>query len=154
VALAEVPFDTVVWTGVDYLRDENPDADQAALVRTVWELADTLFAEHGAAQQSWAATTDSDRLSAAFQELGRTGVAAREVFACCQNCGHAEILDGYRKDQLPRAYVFYHQQDADRGVAGEGLYLAYGARDNQESFVGEVVDALRRNGLEPQWNGS
>ncbi|GAA1785084.1 hypothetical protein GCM10009682_03920 [Luedemannella flava] len=116
--------------------------------------ADALFAEHLAEQAGWPAVTDSDRFTAAFAELGRSNVAAREAFSCCQNCGHAEILDGYPRDGLPRGYVFYHQQDAESAIAGQGLYLAYGAPDDPAAFMGEVVDVLRRHGLEPRWNGS
>lgn len=156
VALAREPFDTVVWIGVDYLTDgirsDGGDVDEAAIARTVWDATDSLFAEHVAAQSQWPATTDSDRLTAAFGELGRTGVAAREVFTCCQNCGHSEILDGYKEP--PRGYVFYHQQDAERGIAGQGVHLAYSPRDDDAAFAGEVVEALRRNGLQPRWDGS
>jgi hypothetical protein len=141
---------------VDYLTDgirsDGGHVDDAAIARTVWDATDSLFAEHVAAQSQWPAMTDSDRLTAAFGELGRTDVAAREVFTCCQNCGHSEILDGYKEP--PRGYMFYHQQDAERGIAGEGVYLAYSPRDDDAAFAGEVVEALRRNGLQPRWDGS
>lgn len=158
VALADDVFDAVVWAGVDYLTDEISDQggepDPATVSRTVWDLADSLFAEHLAAQANWPEHTDNDRLSAAFQELGRDDVAAREAFTCCQNCGHSEILDGYRHDQLPRGYVFYHQQDAERGVEGQGIYLADGAPGDKAAFAGEIVETLRRQGLQPKWDGS
>lgn len=158
VALAEEPFDAVVWIGVDYLTDaisaEGGEVDETVVVRTVWDLTDALFAEHVGAQAGWAEFTDSDRLSWAFNEMGRTNVAAREVFTCCQNCGHSEILDGYDRDEPPRGYVFYHQQDAERGTAGEGVHLAYGALGDTAAFAGEVVEALRLQGLQPRWDGS
>ncbi len=154
VALGIDTFDGIVWTGVDYLADETgSDVSDPEVIGRVWQITDEQFTEHLAAQTSWPAITDSDRLTGAFRDLDLAGIVAREVFTCCQNCGNAEIGDEFSRGQKPRGFVFYHEQDAERGVDGEGVYLAYNGFD-QAAIGAEVVAALRRRGLQPQWNGS
>ncbi len=151
VALGVDPFETVVERAVEFLEaDIEEDTD---VVQRVWRLTDELFAQHLAAQETWPAVTDSDRMTRAFRDLDLATIVAREVFTCCQNCGHAEIRDEYSPGQYPRGYVFYHEQDAHRGVAGEGIYLAFDG-DIQKTVGREVVAALKARGLRPQWNGS
>src|SRR5581483_9650147 len=145
VAYATKPFEAVVELGVEHA--EDPDA-----VEGVWDLTDRLFAEHLAAQRNWPELTDSDRLTRAFRDLDQADIVAREVFTCCQTCGHAEIIDEYSPGLWPRGYVFYHEQDADAAITGNGIYLAYDG-DNQKAVGREVVTALRTRGLRPQWNG-
>lgn len=76
--------------------------------------------------------SDYDRLRAAFATLAQEGFAAEMDFACCQNCGHAEIGDARRPGS--HSYVFFHQQDSERLVDGEPLYLAF-------SFFNDHPDA-------------
>ncbi|MCB9598860.1 MAG: hypothetical protein H6721_07660 [Sandaracinus sp.] len=65
--------------------------------------------------------------------------------------------------QSPRAWgaVFFHGQDVERGVRGEGLYLAFGAfatgpaHQAETVKVGrEICDTLTRFGLPTEWNGT
>jgi hypothetical protein len=113
-----------------------------------------LWRERVAAQAGWG-TTDCDRITAAFADLDRKGIVAREHFACCQNCGTAEIWD--EADDEPRGYTFFHMQDTESAVAGD-LHLSYGSRSNlPEATVAigrEVVEALEAHGLRTEWDGS
>jgi hypothetical protein len=154
VALGVDPFDIVVDHGMEYALDvDGAEADSVDVVRLVWRVADDQFAAHLGEQASWPTVTDSDRLTMAFRDLDMAGIVAREMFACCQNCGHAEIRDEWKAGEKPRGYVFYHQQDAEAGAEGQGVYLAYGGFD-QAVVAAEVVEALRGRGLDAVWSGS
>ena len=54
-----------------------------------------------------------------------------------------------------QGYCFYHSQDLDRVLDGNGLSLAFGGLDEVEaSQIGQRVDGiLREQGLETDWNG-
>ncbi len=53
--------------------------------------------------------------------------------------------------------TFYHEQDLERGVAGEGLMLVYGACDGSDDKgveLGKLVcTVLAEHGIETDWNG-
>jgi hypothetical protein len=126
--------------------------------RVVGERAVTA---HLAEQAGWPATTDNDRLDAAFAELDRAGILARQHFSCCGTCGaheiHDELDQAEKAGQPVRGFTFFHVQDTEHAVAGEALYLSYGAADrDREASVAvghEVVAVLARHGLTPAWNG-
>jgi hypothetical protein len=122
--------------------------------------------------QTWPAVTDNDRLDRGFARLSAAGVIARQDFACCTSCAHAEIWDEVEDQQAWRGYVWFHRQDTERAVAGDGLYLGFGGRDDrprwQRLFGGrgaadarsdataighEVVRALSDEGLRVTWDG-
>ena len=101
-----------------------------------------------------------DCLDQAFAALERSGVVARQNFACCQTCGHAEIGDEIAEAQEKAdvvGYTFYHMQDTERAAEGGGLYLSYGALEQTESALQKVgrsiVEALRKEGLKAEWDG-
>ncbi|MBB5872734.1 hypothetical protein F4553_006168 [Allocatelliglobosispora scoriae] len=150
IAIGEDPYDEIVDDTVDYLTGE---ADSDEIRRLAEEVADAEFASFLVEQRGWPEVTDSDRLTAAFAELDRVGIVARENFACCQNCGHSEIGEEFPEGEAPFGYVFYHQQDAERGANGEGVYLAYDGKDQTEVGA-SVVRVLQSHGLRPQWDGS
>jgi hypothetical protein len=120
-----------------------------AVVAAVWD-------EVAARRTPESGQGDFERLAAAFAELEAEGVTARMDFACCQNCGHAEIGDERAEGQW--GYTFFHEQDTERlADADAELYLAFGvyggAADDQP--VGErVVAALRGQGLPVEWDGT
>ena len=117
---------------------------------------------HHREQASWPARTDCDRLDAAFAELESQGIVARQHFACCGNCGHAEIGDEMEKTARRGidviGYTFYHMQNTESAVEGGGLYLGYGAVDAGETpmldIASKIVTALQKHGLAAEWDGS
>ena len=119
------------------------------------------IADLRAEQMHWPAVTEWDRLDAALEALEMNGIVARQDFTCCGSCGMAEIdaeIDRFEaRGVTARGYVFFHQQDTESAVDGQGLYFNYGGRDTGERSalrVGEeLVQALRRAGLKPKWNG-
>lgn len=124
---------------------------------------DRAWREQEKEEKSWKDRTDCDRLNAAFGELDRAGIAARQDFLCCQTCGCAAMYEEFAQMQeagtTPRGYAFYHAQDTERGVEGDGVYLSFGhvtfeEDDRAVAIAREVVDALRRHGLQPEWDGT
>ncbi|RYE94882.1 MAG: hypothetical protein EOO75_00765 [Myxococcales bacterium] len=139
--------------------ERGDEARRAHVARVVREAIDA----QRRAQATWPALTDCDCLDQAFARLESAGVVARAHFTCCQNCGHAEIgdeIDAVRaRGRDVRGYVFFHHQDTERAVDGQGLLLSYGPTGQASAAATEaigrlVVDALREAGLQPTWNGS
>lgn len=148
---------------VEQVSEDHLDDLAAAELR---DAAPALLREAKAARErekaTWPPVTDCDRLDAAFDELNQRGILARHHWWCCQTCGHAAMPDEHDRavgeGKEARGYAFYHVQDTESAVNGGGMYLAYGAFSNQdgaEVAVGnDIVDALRRSGLDPSWDGS
>lgn len=149
----------IVEHAVEWLSDDlAPELAAGAAQRLVERLVAEELEAHRLAQAGWPSVTDYDRLANAFVELNAAGIVARDHFTCCGNCGAAEIwdeVDAY--GERARGYTFFHMQDTEHAVAGQGLYLSYGSTGRQESdaleVAGEVVEVLRRHGLGPSWNG-
>ncbi|MEH6698729.1 MAG: hypothetical protein V7672_08520 [Brevundimonas sp.] len=158
VAGGFVPAGEIAERAVEVLEGE---ADAALLRREARRLTAEALAAHEAAKAQWPEVTDCDRLDAAFAALEASGVIARQNFTCCGTCGAYEIggeLEDARSQGRPaRGYAFYHQQDTERGIEGEGLYLNYGACEEGEDAavaIGhEIVAALKAKGLSPDWDG-
>lgn len=120
-----------------------------------------LLEAHRAAEATWPESTDCDLLDRAFAELEARGVVCRQDFSCCGTCGSGEIREEMEhvraSGSLARGYAYYHMQDTESAVEGHGLYLAYGAAEEGELAavrIGhEICDALRNQGLAPDWNG-
>ena len=151
----------------DYLADTSA-IDEAQVAAAVDAAIDRLRVD----ASTWPATTDNDRLDRAFERLGAAGVVARQDFACCTSCAHAEIWDEVPDPDAWRGYVWFHRQDTERAVDGDGLYLGFGGRDErsrlQRLILGrsadgaradpaaigrEIVQALADEGLAVTWNG-
>ena len=114
-------------------------------------------------QKSWPGQTDCDRLTQAFQALNAKGVIALENAGMTQSDGYDDTLQIYEeaKDKSKViGYCFYHGQDLERAVRGEGLHLAFGPIDPQKENtegprVGKIiVEELQRVGLPTKWNGT
>ena len=159
VAAGYSPIPDVVEEAVDVFADTT--LAPAALREAAAALAETEAAAHLAEQTGWPETTDCDRLGAAFAALDAIGIVARQHFSCCGTCGATDIhdeMDRVAKDgQAVRGYTFFHVQDTEHAVDGDGLFLSYGSVDrDKETAVAighEVVAALREQGLHPAWNG-
>ena len=159
VAAGYAPVDEIIDDAVEVFADAT--TDPAALRGAARAVAGRALSAHVAEQSAWPATTDCDRLDAAFAELDQAGIVARQHFSCCGTCGAHEIhdeIDQAEKAGAPaRGFTFFHIQDTEHAVGGESLYLSYGAVDrNQSTTVAighEVVAMLTRHGLTPAWNG-
>jgi len=113
--------------------------------------------------RAWPEVTDCDRLDVAFRALCSRGVIALQNAGYTQSDGYHDVGQALRSCPEPAAilgYCFFHGQDLERAVNGDGVYLAFGPIDpNLEQTVGPqvgkmVIEELGRAGLESIWNGS
>ena len=159
VAAGYTNVDEIVHEAVEVFADTTPDL--AALRVAAQAVADQSLSAHLQAQSQWPATTDCDRLDAAFAELADLGIVARQNFSCCGTCGaheiHGEIDLTAQSGRAARGFTFFHVQDTEHAVGGESLYLSYGAADSDKvaavAIGHEVVAVLGRHGLTATWNG-
>lgn len=150
---------SIVENAVSSFEDET---DRPFLEIHARRYLDEELAAHQADQRLWPVPTDCDRLDSAFAALEANGVVSRQNFTCCGNCGSCEIWDEIAAVQQAggpaRGYAFYHSQDTDRAVDGEGLYLNYGACEEGEeaalAIAAAIVAELERHGLTASWDGS
>lgn len=129
----------------------------------VEQAVDAAIQAHGQAQKDWPATTDCDRLDAAFDALARQGLVALQNAGYTQSDGYDDVTEAYhnapdRADIV--GYCFYHGQDLTRAVHGGDLFLAFGPMHaDTEEIEGQRIGALiaselQRAGLPVQWNGT
>jgi hypothetical protein len=98
----------------------------------------------------------------AFEALNYRGVIAIQNAGYTQSDGYSDVGEVYDSLDDPSVvdYCFYHGQDLERAVHGEGLYLAFGPIDPRKertdgSRVGRVVvEELSKVGLSAEWDGT
>ncbi len=146
----------------DLERDEELPVPEPASIALATKLVDRAKVEAHRKAEAFPASTDNDKLAAAFAELEGAGIVARENFTCCLTCGGSEIgqeIDAAGEAGLGvRGYVFFHEQDTSAALEGGALMLAFGAiePDDEEATraIGhEACEALRAQGLDPVWAG-
>ncbi len=114
-------------------------------------------------RKTWPAETDCDRLTQVFKALAGRGVIALENAGYTQSDGQDDVAQAF--DSAPdksklTGYCFYHGQDVERAVNGEGLHLSFGALDpekeeSQGPLVGKiVVEELEKRGLKTVWDST
>ncbi len=164
VAVGFLDANEVEQAVIDCFADDLGDAplDPAMLRRIAGVETDKAFAEQLDVQRQWPAVTDCDRLDRAFADLNRSGIVARQNFACCNNCGHAEIGDeieaAEKSGTKAIGYTFFHFQSTEGAVVYGDLYLAYSDLAGDQTAgvrIGRaIVETLERHGLTVEWNGS
>src|SRR6516165_8091516 len=129
--------------------------------KAIKKLTTELLAAHQAEQAGCDGPTDCDRLDEAFAALNSQGIVARQDFACCNNCGFAEIWDEIEeleKSQPVEGYVFYHLQCTEMAIKTGRLLMAFGCVEEDpevlQRVADKVVDELRRVGLDASWGGT
>jgi hypothetical protein len=140
------------------VEDELGDSDPE-LVRELQAEARRLLAAQHAEELTWTGPSTNDAIERAFEELNENGVVALENAGYTQSDGWSDANEAADdRDPPPRGAVFYHGQDVERGVAGEGLYLTFGAyADGDEASLAiarEVCDTLASHGVKTSWDGS
>jgi hypothetical protein len=139
-----------------YAPEELDEAEVTAAV-------DAAFASLVRDKTTWPTTTDCDRLDGVFAALNRHGIIALQNAGCTQSDGYDDVQQIYaeRSDRdTIIGYCFYHAQDLDRAVHGQGLHLAFGPMDAQmEDREGPrigamITDELTRAGFSVTWDGT
>ena len=114
-------------------------------------------------QESWPRETDCDRLDQVFAALNRQGVIALQNAGITQSDGYDDVREIYQEARDPSrfiGYCFYHGQDLESAVLGQGLHLAFGPMqpENEESDgpkIGAlIVKELERKGFKVRWDGT
>jgi hypothetical protein len=82
-------------------------------------------------------------LTKAFKALRKKGYFARQNFWCCQSCAWSAMTDEQAKKT-----VFYHRQDANDLRDNDFCYLAWSGNGQ------EIVEVLKENGVQVEWDGS
>lgn len=159
-------IEQLVWAGYDPENEISSAAIEMVEFEGDIKLANQMVADAighlKKEQQKWPPITDYDRLHGAFSDLEALGIVARENFSCCGNCGVHEIVeemeDEIEEGKKVIGYTFFHQQDTERAIGNNGLFLSYGpAPEGQNSplEIGMMVaQALSARGLNVKWGGS
>lgn len=147
--------------GTNYLNqrayDEGLELVGKTAVNTFAFYCRLLWTEDLALESRWAVRTSNDAIDEAFHQLGSIGVVALQSVGGNTSMGWAEVNEAIAA-QRKRVIggVFYHEQDTARGVAGEGLWLTFGAvaHDAQGdcAVAAKVIDALRLEGVACEWD--
>ena len=155
VAMGFSPDDDILESATEFAEDEYKEFQLSSAVPGILSKA---IEEHVKNQHLWPEITDCDRLDAAFADLEKNGIVARQDFACCQTCGHAEIDDEISEAMKHNSIVgftFYHHQDTQRATDQGELLLAYGGLDGEDEStlnIGRrIVACLKRHDLKVMW---
>lgn len=111
-------------------------------------------------ERSWPQVTDCDRLDTVFAALEKAGICALSNAGYTMSDGESDVAEAVADagDGRYTGYCFYHGQDVERAVNGEGVMIAFGALTddrNRQIQVGQsVADALRAAGFAVNWDGS
>jgi hypothetical protein len=159
---------TFTWAGF-YTRDdisemveeliedlEEGDTVDEEMLRAALE---SEWEKKQAAEDTWSAQTDCDRLDHAFNTLNTEGIIA------LQNAGYT-LSDGFsdleevlaqKGHEGIEGFCFYHGQDLERAVGGKGLMLAFGdLNDDVEATIqvgNKIKRVLEANGFIVDWEG-
>lgn len=133
------------------------DVDAALLRPTLDEALAALRDD----EAGWRDATINDRLTAAFAALEAAGIVALENAGYTMSEGWEDIANAAEERTTPaRGGVFFHGQDVERALAGDGLWLAFGAFDDGPThrpasfaLAVDVCRALRRHGVDCTWSG-
>lgn len=115
------------------------------------------------ARRNWPPDTDCDKLNRVFGALNQNGIVALQYAGYTQSDGYQDVQEAFRQHANRTSvfgYCFYHAQDLEAALRGEGLYLAFGPIDpsNEEqdgSRVGALVmEQLTKHGLTASWSGA
>lgn len=158
VVMGYLKPDEIAGLATELFADE---LDSAVLGYHARRFVRAIREERQAEQARWPVVTDCERLDAAFAGLERAGIVCRQHFTCCGSCGAAAIWDemaaAEERGVRVRGYAFFHAQDTEAVMAGDGLFLSYGAVAEGpaavEAIGHAVVEALEAKGLETAWDG-
>lgn len=112
--------------------------------------------------KSWESITQTQRLIEAFDELAESKIIALHYPGYTTDDGEYEVTEVERalidNDEKSEGYCFYHGQDLERAVRGEGLYISFQKINNESDAVSKevakkIVAVLEKNGLKIEWNG-
>ncbi|WP_407569976.1 DUF6891 domain-containing protein [Deinococcus altitudinis] len=140
----------------DEVEDPSPE-----LLAEVQALVSLSFAEHQKEEINWRERTVNDAIDAAFETLNRQGIVALQNAGYTMSEGWGEVNEmADSLETAPRGAIFYHGQDLERGVAGHGLMLTFGAYEEDEAkheaaslqIARETREVLSQYGVVTSWD--
>jgi len=117
------------------------------------------FAKKQASEATWPEVTDCDRLDRAFAELEQHGIVALQNAGYTMSDGLDDVADARTERGLDHCtgYCFFHEQDLERALVGDGLMLAFGTFTPDESHRNQVAQRIRsvlqQHGFVAEWSG-
>lgn len=113
-------------------------------------------------EATWPEVLDTDRLDDVFAELEQRSIL------CCPDAGYTnsdalEIVDATWRENGGResgiaGFCVFQRQDAERALAGGGLFLGYGVFGGDEALsitIGRKVEhRLASAGFDVEWDGT
>lgn len=132
-----------VWGGFniyedvqDLISDLLEDGADEKILR---DSVDIEFEKKYKAEQSWPDATDVDKLDKVFQTLSNEGILCLHNAGYTMSDGHEDAHAALSKHANGQffGYCFYHGQDVERAVLGQGLMLAY------DHIDGDVADKIK-----------
>jgi len=137
---------------------EQGEIDRALGVALVAAELESKLAE----EQTWPHPTDCDRLDEAFHELNGKNIISLQNAGYTQSDGLDDVSEIWNNGGAHASpiigYCFYHGQDLERAVNGEGLMLTFGdinGTDERGIEVGRIItEVLAAKGLKVVWDGT
>lgn len=158
----------MVWSGLhtreeihaaieEMIEDEgDPDVDAKLLLGSI----NSEFARKKLAEADWPAETDCDRLDRVFSVLNASGIVSLQNAGYTMSDGLSDVFEEKCRldDSEVIGYCFYHGQDLERAVSGDGIMVAFGAWETdteKQLHVGnKVKHAFEQAGFAVEWDGT
>lgn len=112
--------------------------------------------------ESLGENTQTNRLIAAFDELAESKIIALHYTGYTMDDGEYEVIEVERtlndNNEKSEGYCFYHGQDLERAVRGDGLNISFQKINNESDVVSKeiakkIVAVLEKHDLKVDWNG-
>jgi hypothetical protein len=145
-----------------YSGEEPGEELKKAVAALAPEMAQIMIQELAKEMKRWPEVTDNMKLTKALDSLAPE-ILLFEDFECCGTCAGALLFSNYEEGKFPaesKGYATYNEQSTDRVAEGGSLYLGHSSfsatYDEAEDLriAGKIVEALKAEGLDVEWNGS
>lgn len=153
-----------VWSGYYSPEDTHEMLDdileEEADENAMREAIDAAFEKKALEEKSWPIVTDCDRLDSVFEKLDERGICACQNAGYTLSDGYADVSEAlaYRGQENYHGFCFFHGQDIERALEGQGLSIAFGdLNDDTEKTVEvghSVKQAFEEAGFDIEWDGT
>jgi len=150
---------------IDAALEEVEDEGWEKEISEDWikETVSREYEKHQQKSKTWQHPTDTERLHTAFDNLCRNKIVALHNAGYTQSEAIYDVQDVWQDLEddgiKPIGYCYYHGQDLEgvikTGELNIGFYGEKEKNDKEAIIIGhKVVDALRKEGFDVNWDGS